>query len=188
MDKWPSYGSVLVWPLYASFTVIKVNDIVIFSIGSPEKRNRQTRMWIESRKNFWDNYVSTLLWYNNIKIILMIPFSWTWTLDKIFEWVISWGYVDRVEIFRKRWVWICNFFTFKIALIFLPGIIAYVIMDKLTFHKKHEIYQVILYSFHTRPYKLYFVLSFNKYPIKMGLYFKFCIRGIYKQRNSKIEF
>jgi len=40
MAKGPSYASILVWPIYASFVVLKeqYTKFVILSIGLPEKQ------------------------------------------------------------------------------------------------------------------------------------------------------
>lgn len=37
-------------------------------------------------------------------------------------------------------------FTFRIILIFIPGVISFIIIDKLTMHKEIKLYQMLIYS------------------------------------------
>jgi len=37
-------------------------------------------------------------------------------------------------------------FTFKIILIFVPGLISFLIIDKLTIHKEFKVHQIIINS------------------------------------------
>jgi hypothetical protein len=56
--------------------------------------------------------------------------------------------------------------SIKIALLFLPGFLAYAIVDKLTFHQKHETYHMLLYS-----YILGLISYFLYYLVTIGFNF-----------------
>ena len=67
-------------------------------------------------------------------------------------------------------------FTLKIILLFLPGIVSFLIVDKLTNHKEFKLYQILIYSllFGFFCYYFYYLLIIVwKILFKGEIYFSF---------------
>lgn len=74
-------------------------------------------------------------------------------------------------------------FTFRLILLFIPGIIAFIIVDCLTIHKERKLYEILIYSL------LFGFLSYLMYGIV--IYFFGLIKALavlLSQLNYKLEF
>lgn len=80
-------------------------------------------------------------------------------------------------------------FTIKLIILFFPGIVAFVIIDKLTQHKKISNFYVVIYSFILGlvSYLIYFIITILGLPIKQSFFVEFLKTGNPNQVYDPLE-
>src|ERR1035438_9081451 len=80
-------------------------------------------------------------------------------------------------------------FVFRLILVFIPGLVAFIIVKQLTSHKKYEFYEETIYSFVLGWFSYFFYFGFLKVlSFLTSLKIDFCLLGVLTDKYKPLNF